>query len=80
MEKPQVEEERVETSTQLETSEEGRKRIREANRLVQDVRENVGTPSNFCRSRRSPNRYTGYMDLMTELVDTNPSSFNEAIE
>jgi len=70
----------VETSTQAKLSIEGRKRTREVDILVQDERENVGAPSYFHKKRRSPERYTGYMDLMTELVETEPSSFEEAVE
>lgn len=38
------------------------------------------SPSNLCMQRRSPKRYTGYMALMIELVETKPSSFEEAVE
>ena len=34
----------MQTSPQEETSKEGRKRAREADRLLQDARENVGAP------------------------------------
>ena len=44
------------------------------------MRENAATPSNQCRQRRSPDRYTGYMALMTELVEIEPSSFEEVVE
>ena len=47
---------------------------------MQDARENVSAPSNLCRHRRSPDRYTGYMALMTELVETEPSYFKEVVE
>jgi len=40
----------------------------------------VVAPSNQHMQRRSPDRYTGYMDLMTKLVDIEPSSLKEAIE
>ena len=59
VEQLQVEEQRVETSTQANPSREGRKRVSEAHRLVQDARENVGTHSNLCKHRRSLNQYTG---------------------
>ena len=65
----------VETSTQAESSRDGRKRTREADRLLEDARENVGAPSSQHRQRRSPNRYTGYMALAGECVETEPSSF-----
>ena len=70
----------MEKSTQEETSKEGRKRTREVDRLVQDVRENLGAPSNFHRQRRPPDRYTDYMALMIEAVEIEPSSFEEEIE
>jgi len=47
---------------------------------VQDAKENVGAPSNFHRQRSSPKRYTGYMALMIELVETEPSYFEEEIK
>ena len=65
----------METTSQEQPSREGMKKTKEAERLVQDVRENVGAPSNQCRQRRSPDQYTRYMTLMTELVETRPSSF-----
>ena len=49
VEKPQVEEQRVEKTTQAELSKEGKKRTREYDRLVQDVRENVDAPLNLCK-------------------------------
>jgi len=70
----------VETSTQVEPSREGRKRTREVDRLVQDVRENVGAPSNFHRKRRSPDWHIGYMSIMTKLVENESSSLEEAIK
>ena len=65
----------MEIATQVEPSREGINRTREVERLVQDVRENVGDPSNLCRQRRSPEWYIGCMDLMIDLVETEPSSF-----
>ena len=47
---------------------------------MKDVRENVGAPSNQHRKRSSPDRYTNYMALMTELVENYPSSFEEEVE
>ncbi len=34
-------------------------------------------PTSHHRKSRSPNRYTGYMNLMAELIETKPSSFEE---
>lgn len=81
MEDPQeVVEQKVETTTQVEPSREGRKRTREAETLVHDARENVGAPSNKHRHIRSPNWYTSYMSLMTKLVESGPSPFKEEVE
>eukprot|EP00253_Pinus_taeda_P012538 PITA_12538 len=44
-EKPHAEVPGVETSTQAESSRDGRKHTREDDRLLEDVRENMGTPS-----------------------------------
>jgi len=49
VEHPQIKKQRVETTTKAEPSIEGRKGTKEAERLVQDVRENVGAHSNQCR-------------------------------
>lgn len=70
----------METTTQLEPSREGRKRNRESERLVQDAKENVGASSNQRRKRRSLDQYINYMALMTELVETELSSFEEVVE
>jgi len=40
-------------ATKKEPSSEGMKRTREDDRIVQDVRDNVGAPSNLRRQRRS---------------------------
>eukprot|EP00253_Pinus_taeda_P004001 PITA_04001 len=70
----------VETSTHAESSREGRKRTREADRLLMDARENVGEPYSQHRQRRSPERYTGYMTLAGECVETEPSSFEKVVQ
>ena len=77
---PQIEEKRVETTTHDKPSKEARKRTKEAKILLQDARENVGDPSNSYTQRRSPDQYTSYMDLMSELVETDPSSFEEEVQ
>ena len=71
-EQPHVEVPGVETSTQVESSRDGWKRTREANILLEDARENVGAPSSQRRQRRSTERYTGYMALARECVETDP--------
>ena len=70
----------METSTQAESSRDGRKRKREVDRLLEDARENVGAPSSQRRQRRSPKRYTRYMAFARECVETEPSSFEEVVQ
>jgi len=69
----------VETSTHAESSRDGQKHSREADRLLMDARENVGEPSSQRRQRRSPERYTGYMALVGECIEIEPSSFEEVV-
>ena len=69
----------METSTQAESSREGRKRTREADRLLDDKQENVGAPSSQCKQRGSSERYNRYMELMGACVVTEPSSFQQAL-
>ena len=45
VEKPHVEEQRVEAPTHVETFRYGRKHTREVGRLTHDARENVGAPT-----------------------------------
>ena len=40
----------------------------------------MGAPSTKWRKIRSPNRYTSYMALMSESVEIEPSSFEEAVK
>jgi len=58
----------VETSTQPKSSRDGWKCTREADRLLEDARENVGEPSSQCRQRRSYERYNGYMALLGNVL------------
>lgn len=60
-EQPHAEVPGVETSIEAESSKDGRKHTREADRLSGDVRENVGAPSSQRIQSRSPERYTRYM-------------------
>ena len=78
-EQPHAEDPRLEISTQVESSRDGRKCTREADRLLSDARENVGEPSSQCIQRRSPDRYTRYMALFVECVETEPYSFEEVV-
>ena len=70
----------VETSTQAESSRDGWKHSREDERLLMYARENVGDPSSQGRQRGSPEQLTSYMDLVWECVETEPSSFEEAVQ
>ena len=45
-----------------------------------DARDNVGQPSSLRRHRRSLEWYTSYMALVGECVDSEPSSFEEAVQ
>jgi len=40
----------------------------------------VGAPTSHRRHRRSPERYIGYMALMSGSVETNSSSFEEVVQ
>eukprot|EP00253_Pinus_taeda_P013598 PITA_13598 len=80
VEQPHAEEQGVETPTHAESSRDGRKHMREADRLLHDARENVGAPTSQCKQRRSPERYTGYMDFMSGSIEIEPSSFEEAMQ
>ena len=79
VEQPHVEDTGVETSKHAETSKDGQKHSREADRFILDAWENVGQPSSQRRQRRSPEWYTGYMALVGECVESKPSSFEEAV-
>ena len=66
VEQPQVKYQRVEETTHAEPStRNGRKRTREADILMLDATEHTGAPTSQCRQRRSPNKYTRYMVLMS---------------
>jgi len=73
VEQPHGEEQRVEAHTHAETSRDGRKCTREVNKFMHDARESVGAPTSQCRQRRSPYQYSGYMALMRESVEIEPS-------
>ena len=45
-----------------------------------DATEHVGAPTSQRMQRRSPDRYTGYMALMSECIVTEPSYFEEAVQ
>jgi hypothetical protein len=71
----------VEEATHAEPSiRNGRKRTTEADRFRLDAAHNVGAPTSQRRHRQSPDRFTGYMDLMRKCILTEPSSFQEAVK
>ena len=79
MEQSHAEDPGVETSTHAETSRDGQKCSREADRLMLDPPENVGEASSQRKQRRLPVQYTSYMALVGECVESEPSSFEEAV-
>ena len=70
----------MEETTQAAPTIRGRMRTTEAERLAQDAEKVVGPPTAQRRQRQSPDRYTGYMALVSQCVVTEPSSFEEAVE
>ena len=44
-----------------------------------DVAENLEAPISLHRQRQSPNRFTGYMALMSKCIVTEPYSFQEEV-
>eukprot|EP00253_Pinus_taeda_P011591 PITA_11591 len=80
VDQPQDEVHGVEETTHAAPTIRGRKRLTEAERLAQDPEKVVGPPTAQRRQRQSPDRYTGYMALMSKCVVTEPSFFEEAME
>jgi hypothetical protein len=71
----------LEESTHAEPSiRNGRKRTTKVDILRLDVAQNVGSPTSQRRQRQSPDRFTGYMDLMRKCIVTEPSSFQEVVQ
>ena len=75
VDQPQDEVHGVEETTHAVPTIRGRKRTTEAERLAQDAEKVVGAPTSQRRQRQSPDRYTGYMALMSKCIMTEPSSF-----
>ena len=80
VDQPQEEVHGVEETTQAAPTIRGRKRTTEAKRLAQDAEKVVGAPTSQHRQRQSPDRYTGYMALVSKCIMTEPSSFKEVVE
>ena len=70
----------MEETTQAAPTIRGQKRTTKVERLAQDAEKVVGPTTTQCRQRQSPDRYTGYMALVSKCVVTEPSSFEEAVE
>jgi hypothetical protein len=78
---PHEEVHRVEETTQVEPSiRNGKKRTTEADRLRLEATQNIGAPISERRQRQSPERFAGYMALMSKCIVTEPSSFQEAVQ
>jgi hypothetical protein len=81
VDQPHEEVHRVEETTQAEPSiRNGRKRTTEAERLRLDAAQNIGAPITQRRQRQSPDRFAGYMALMSKCTVTEPSSFQEELQ
>ena len=80
VDQPQEEVHGVEKTTYAAPTNRGPKCTTEAERLAQDAEKVVGPPTAQRRQRKSPDRYTGYMALVSKCVMTEPSSFEEAVE
>ena len=80
MDQPQEEVHGVEETTHVAPTIRGRKRTTEAARLAQDAEKVVGAPTSQRRQRQSPDRYTGYMALMSKCIMKKPSYFEEDVE
>ena len=81
VEKPHVEDHGVVEKTNADPStRNGRRCTREADRLRLDAAEHVGAPTSLCKQRQSPNKFTGYMALMSKCIVKKPSSFEEAVK
>jgi hypothetical protein len=52
----------------------------EANKLRLDVAQNLGAPTSQRRQRQSPDRFTGYMALMSKCIVTKPYCFQEEMQ
>ena len=52
----------------------------EADRLRIDVAEHVGAPTSLRRHRQPLDMFTRYMDLMSNFIVTEPSSFEESVQ
>ena len=81
VDQPQEEIHGVEESTHTKPNIKiGRKHTTEAKRLKLDAEQNLGVPTSQHKQRQSPDRFTGYMALMSKCIMTEPSSFKEAVQ
>ena len=50
-----------------------------ARELIQDA-EKYGTPDGSLRESKRPRTYSSYVALLSDIIDAEPSSFEEAVE
>ena len=80
VDQPQDEVHGVEETTHVAPTIRGRKRTTQSKRLNLDAEKIVGAPTSQRKQRQSPDRYSGYMALMSKCIMRKPSSFKEAME
>jgi hypothetical protein len=73
-------EEQEAPSTQEATTTSGKKRPRWLQQTLKDAQEHVEAPKKTFRESRPPQKYSSYMALMCDIIDSEPSSFEEASE
>jgi hypothetical protein len=74
----QHEEEQDAPFTPAESS--SRRRPKWVERTLREAQEQVDAPRTSVRESRAPQRFSSYMALMSELIEAEPSSFQEASE
>ena len=80
VDQPQEEVHGVEETTHAMPNIRRRNRTTKSERLNFDAAQNVGAPTSQRRQRQSPDRFTGYMALMSKCIVKEPYSFEEAVE
>jgi len=51
-----------------------------AEKLLKEAREQVSTPKTSVRTCKPPERYPGYATLMSHMIESEPTNFEEAIK
>jgi hypothetical protein len=78
VQREQHEEEQDAQFTPAESS--SRRRPKWVERTLREAQEQVEAPQTSVRMSRAPQRFSSYMALMSELIEAEPSSFQEASE